>query len=448
MLLVNLTIITYSQSREIDSLKNKLATTIEDTTRVLALVSLGYYSKHDTAFIVDEEALQLARKIKYKRGEGRALAQFANDFISVNNYPKGLQYSLQGLKVFEQIDDKNGIGSSYFNISRVYTARGDYHKAIYYLHNALSVGADTGWTGLELVYLYLGRNYEKLNKLDSALIYYQRSYEIFSDNSILLTTLLSSLGDVHAKLGHTELAFAFYRMGMEKRRSDVGSTEFGRNYYGLATLFSQQGNIDSSIYYAQKALEAAKTNPEMTSKSSILLSQLYEPTDSKQSFYYFKLATTTKDSTYEAGKLLLLNNMSFNEEQRQKEKAQEEVKARQERNHNLQYAAIAVALITFIILFLVLSRSIIVKQKFIEFFAILGLLSVFEFINLFIHPYLANITNNSPVLMLIILIAIGALLIPLHHKLEKWITKIMIEKNKRIRLAAAKKTIATLEGEI
>jgi hypothetical protein len=30
--------------------------------------------------------------------------------------------------------------------------------------------------------------------------------------------------------------------------------------------------------------------------------------------------------------------------------------------------------------------------------------------------------------------------------LEKWITKIMVEKNKKIRLAAAKKTIATLEG--
>ena len=144
--------------------------------------------------------------------------------------------------------------------------------------------------------------------------------------------------------------------------------------------------------------------------------------------------------------------MAFDEKLRQQEIEAAELKAKAERNHNLQYAAIAVGLITFIILFLVLSRSIIVKQKFIEFFAILGLLAVFEFINLFIHPYLANATNNSPVLMLIILIAIGALLIPLHHKLEKWITKIMIEKNKKIRLAAARKTIrllsdATLEGE-
>jgi len=73
------------------------------------------------------------------------------------------------------------------------------------------------------------------------------------------------------------------------------------------------------------------------------------------------------------------------------------------------------------------------------------LLAVFEFINLFIHPYLSRATNDSPVLMLLVLIAIGALLIPLHHKLEKWITNVMTEKNKKIRLAAARKTIAKLE---
>lgn len=47
--------------------------------------------------------------------------------------------------------------------------------------------------------------------------------------------------------------------------------------------------------------------------------------------------------------------------------------------------------------------------------------------------------------MLIILVAIAALLIPLHHKLEKWVREKMVEKNKKIRLEAAKKTIEKLE---
>ena len=174
--------------------------------------------------------------------------------------------------------------------------------------------------------------------------------------------------------------------------------------------------------------------------------------NSDSALKYLLVYTNAKDSAQSKEKIQKLQSLGFEEELRQKELAVEKKNAAEERKNNLQYAAIAIGLITFIILFLVLSRSIIVKQKFIEFFAILGLLAVFEFINLFIHPYLANITNHSPVLMLIILIAIGALLIPLHHKLEKWITKIMIEKNKKIRLEAAKKTIrllsdATLEKD-
>jgi len=43
------------------------------------------------------------------------------------------------------------------------------------------------------------------------------------------------------------------------------------------------------------------------------------------------------------------------------------------------------------------------------------------------------------------LVCIAALFVPLHHRLEKWIKEKMIEKNKAIRLAAAKKTIEELE---
>ncbi len=49
--------------------------------------------------------------------------------------------------------------------------------------------------------------------------------------------------------------------------------------------------------------------------------------------------------------------------------------------------------------------------------------------------------------MLLALVCIAALLVPLHHKLEKWATNKLVEKNKQIRLAAAKKTIQELEKE-
>ena len=83
----------------------------------------------------------------------------------------------------------------------------------------------------------------------------------------------------------------------------------------------------------------------------------------------------------------------------------------------------------------------------IEFFGVIALLIVFEFLNLLLHPFLESITHHSPVLMLLALVCIAAVLVPFHHRAEKWSTNKLVEKNKAIRLAEAKKTIEELFGE-
>jgi hypothetical protein len=65
-----------------------------------------------------------------------------------------------------------------------------------------------------------------------------------------------------------------------------------------------------------------------------------------------------------------------------------------------------------------------------------------------LHPFLEKITHHSPILMLLALVCIAGLLIPLHHKLQKWATEKLIEKNVRIRLASAKKTIRKLSKDV
>jgi hypothetical protein len=54
-------------------------------------------------------------------------------------------------------------------------------------------------------------------------------------------------------------------------------------------------------------------------------------------------------------------------------------------------------------------------------------------------------THHSPFLMLLALVSLAALLIPLHHKIEKWAVNQLVEKNKAARLQAAKRTIEELE---
>ena len=59
---------------------------------------------------------------------------------------------------------------------------------------------------------------------------------------------------------------------------------------------------------------------------------------------------------------------------------------------------------------------------------------------------LDRVTNHSPLLMLLAMVCIAGLLIPLHHRMEHLITSMLVSKNNRVRLEAAKKTIEELEG--
>jgi hypothetical protein len=70
---------------------------------------------------------------------------------------------------------------------------------------------------------------------------------------------------------------------------------------------------------------------------------------------------------------------------------------------NLQLAGIAVFIPTFFLFILFLSKRK-TKPGIIEFLGIIAFLLVFEFITLFIHPYIAEWTNEAPVLMMLILV--------------------------------------------
>lgn len=440
----------YPQIREIDSLKHLLATTKEDTTRVMALKSLSFYTENaDTALKMDSEALALARKIGFERGEAYALNQFGNDFWGSSNYPKALDYYLQSLKLNEKLGNLDAVAANNGNISNIYSAQEDYTTALSYLYKAVNLYTKTGSDRVRLTYGSLGNVYRKINKFDSALTYYQKSNDIYNriSDKYQLSTNYYGLGDVNARLGNTELAFAYYRMGLAASEPYKGSLGFPTNYYGLANLFKETGHIDSSIFYARKALEASDDNKEWLVKSATLLADLYEGKDDKQYIYYYKLATITSDGMFTAQKQLQLKNMSYNEQERQNQITAAELKTKKSRQQNLQYAAIAFGLITFAILFFLLTHSIIANQKLIRFLGIVALLIVFEFLNLFIHPYLAHATHDSPLIMLLVMVCIAALLVPMHHRMEKWISHRLVEKNNRIRLAAAKKTIAQLDTE-
>ena len=437
-----------AQAPQIDSLNKLLATTKEDTTKVNVLVKLSFYNQNfQHALYFSEQALPLARKIKYEKGEANALNQIGYQYEAISNYPRALYYFVEALKIREHINDTNGIAGSNEAIGTVYMQQGDFEKALMYYRKANAMYRNDVYR-LAVLHGELGSLFISINKQDSALKYYQSSYEYFnkiSDKYQYNLTLLG-LGYLQLAMSSRELALGYYREAVKNGNLYNDTLGLSYTYLDIANYYDAQGKPDSCIVYARKSLFLAqKSVLENVIKSGKLLSKLYTNKDDKEALKYLQIAQTANDSLFSRERTMEIQNMTFNETQRENELSERERKEAEERIINIQFALIAFGIISFIIVFLLLSRSFITNTKLIEFFGVIALLIVFEFLNLLLHPFLERITNHSPVLMLLALVCIAALLVPLHHKLEKWATTKLVEKNKKIRLASAKRTVEELE---
>ena len=444
-------------AQDIDSLLQKIATEKDETGRVELILQI-FAATQETNPALDmqnaQKLLQHSQKNKDRVSEAMAYSLMGYDYWSFGNTIKHLEYTLKALSIAEETGNSALIASVKNNVGHYYnySPQPDYPKALQlYLSAEGNAAKAKSYKIQSWALMNLGVLYYSINKIDSALIYSQKAYELcirigYKD---YLGYILTQVGGIQVKMGNPSLAVSYYDLAI-KESSKIKSPRFvnvacealARYYYG-------NNQIDSSLFYAKRAI-AAVQNTSFTNWSigpAKLLLNIYKKTNSDSALKYSEMYRLANDSLYSAKIIQQTQLLTFEEEVRQQELAAAKIKTEEQRKQNIQYALIAISIITFILFFLLLSRSFITNAKVIEFFGVIALLIVFEFLNLLLHPFLERITHHSPVLMLLALVCIAALLVPLHHYLQKMITHKLVEKNKQIRFAAAKKTIEELEGK-
>ncbi len=447
----------------LDSLKHALNTSTTDSARFMNLywLSITYAeSDPDSAIHYGQETLAFTAKRKDKLPawtEWNSSNVLGWALWSAGNYPDAQQYFFQQLAQSEAIKDTFGIYQAYGNLGGLNRNEGNYKAAIEYYKKSLSFYHEQEviwWQATVFLKMSdLAKAYEQTDVLDSALLYAQRSMQLqlklYGKGTNFIST--NVLGTIYSKLGQPALAMDYFNSFLKGTGNDpIYIKDKASCFYEIAKHFERNKQYDSAVIYAQQAFQlnekhAFKINILNTSS---LLSKLYQLTKQTDSaFKYLNLKEEIQEDMFSKEKLSRMQTLDFTEQLRQKQMEITEQNEKQERSHNLQLIILAISIISAIILFLLISRSVIVSHKFVSFLDVVVLLVVFEYINLLLHPFLERITHHSPVLMLLALVCIAALLVPLHHKLEHWATAKLVEKNKKIRLANAKKTIEELEKE-
>jgi signal transduction histidine kinase len=167
----------------------------------------------------------------------------------------------------------------------------------------------------------MGVAFDGLNHLDSANFYEQRSIETFGKYNHEEPLVYQTLGDIKIKSGKPDEALEFYQKSLQIALKNNERRASAYAYNKIAAFYKNNNNSDSAIYYAHQGMDASRViNQKKTIlEAAALLSELYEPGDTKASLQYLKIADTYKDSIFGAGNIEAIQTLVAREEDRQKE---------------------------------------------------------------------------------------------------------------------------------
>lgn len=419
----------FSQSAKTDSIRKLLQTETIDSNRVTLLWRLAeqyQFFKPDTTIQLARQAQLLASRIKFTEGESRSFAVMATGQYLLGNYTASLSNYMQKLKIEEKRNSVRNYASALNNIGLMYILLSDYKSALSYLYRADStVKVAGGAVKKELqnqILTNLGETFYRMKNSDSAKHYFSESLNIASQikNDFYQGAAFLGLGNVDAGEEKDSTALINYRRALSLLNDGTNNDMLCETALGFANVFQKKAQNDSVLHYAMLAFNIARRDGFLSREldAANFLSRFYKNKKKFDSaFIYMEQAVILQDSLKGQAKTREAMIISSNEQIRQAEMAEQKLRQKETRLQQLQILAICIFIPVFFIITVAVSRKRI-HRNVVRFMGVGSLLLFFEFIILLLHPLIEELMHHNKVLELLVLVCIGAGLVPLHHRLE------------------------------
>ncbi|HET6252919.1 MAG TPA: hypothetical protein VFE32_02530 [Puia sp.] len=408
----------------------------------------NYYTtaQYDSSRLMQKEMYGLAKGLNRD-------SLLADTYHSIGNmlvHKSDFNYALTSyFKALEYAKDEYRRARSYAAAGYVYILNGNAQLGYTYVRKADSLSSHPYMK--KIANIYSGAAYNSLKKPDSAIIFLHRAEaDGLPVEPILNSVLLGQMALSYELSGDNDLAEAYYKKALAYAKTKKLQSSYIRAANHYCNYLLNLGRYKDGKRLAIDILKLARnvmSNDGISNVAESLKKIYYRENNKDSAFYYAEMQIAYKDSINNQKTIAELQNITFVQQLRDIDEQTKVVEEAGQRKENLSYAMTALGIVVFVILFLLLSRRVISNAKAIISLGVVALLLVFEFFNLLLHPFLEAITQHSPALMLLSLVAIAALLVPIHNKAEKWATHQLVEKNRQVRLTAARKTIERLEKE-
>lgn len=418
------------QTYSLDSLR-KEATHPEEKRRLNGLIQLSFAyinSNPDSAKLLAEQGLQLSKDKNSITGELGAINNLAYLYSNMGQKDRSLALFLEGLKKAEQEHITSMQLTFMQNLGNFYHDHKDSRTALNYLFRALDYAQDQQLSGKDgVLFNAVASCYLNLGMIDSARFYISKCQQslIAHPNPDVISSVYGLQGEIEQRANNTTLVIPFYTLSMQADLADLFYPGAAESALRIAGIFDDLSKSDSAKHYANLAFHfstLSKSADQQLASSEFLFRHFKKTGLRDSAFYYLQVANGVKDSLYAQDRARVVQELSFGERVRQQDIVIKLALEAQDRKSRIELAAIAIFIPTFFLVVLLISSQRL-KRSWVEYLGIVALLLVFEFINLLLHPYIVRVTHHNNILMLLILVTLAAVLVPMHHKLEQWITK-------------------------
>lgn len=349
----------FSQKNSIDSIRLKLQSCINDTTRLSLLNDLSvklYYADSLASMVkTSEAALKLSeqllttnrnkffnKKIKWQKARAcnmigvyyQSIAAFqaainyftyakdlwqelnAKLFVArmhgnigtihyqKGNYTKALEAHLQNLYILENINDHANTQGALVNIGLVYEALGLHTYAYNYQTRALKMARKSG--DLETVrcaLVNLGFIQFQTHNNSKAIEYFEKCLEICDSTNNLLdkATALNGLGNAYSDLGDFTKSLVYYQNAYKLRKATGNTHGVAVSFSSIAGVYLLQKKYSQSLSFYLKSLrlseEIGAVSLNKTNEENIY--QIYELLgNTAKALEHYKKYTRLKDSLF------------------------------------------------------------------------------------------------------------------------------------------------------
>jgi len=307
---------------------------------VLDSLAFGYYRiSPDSLFLYSKKALEYSKKAGYGRGEANSLRILGNGYRLIGDWVNMIFYYHEALVSAEKMGDPIGIGKASLNLAMFYNDIKKDRESIVLsqkagrifekMRDSMNLYKALGTIANALV---------NLNKLDSALIYYQQmsalalamknEYNIVVDNSLVGVVLIKK-GRIKEGIARILPTAEYFRNTDDKMRQALTGDMLTLGYY-------KAKDYPTALRYGQQSLQLAI---ELKSKSLMvdiyqILVDIYEARkDYPNALRNSRLYKKYSDSVFNDNSRKATDELEARYEYQEKEKLLKEEESRKDAQH-------------------------------------------------------------------------------------------------------------------